>query len=219
LHKSSTVRSMTICTRRVFSFIFRLSQSRDTRGKSLDVTKFAWSAPPFCLRASLFLLLLLLATIRKREPVMQIMKRRRRHRRVPFSRAAPTGRPDGAHNAMRRRRFEIFGSAVEAEAACTHLKYSAGAQINPARRIVSPATTRVHKFFISRDCERESRSLSPCVVSLAANTSNNSYNSDRPACPFGAERVKGSLSFFSAALRSILQYYVSRCQRIYKQRH
>jgi hypothetical protein len=33
-----------------------------------------------------------------------------------------------------------------------------------------------------------------CVVSLAANTSNNSCDSDRPACPFGAERER--LSFF-----------------------
>ena len=95
--------NLQLCGQRLFARAeffpsFFGSLSRGTHGKSLDVTKFAWSAPPFCLRASL-ILLLVLATIRKREPVMQIMKRRRRrrrHRRVPFSRAVPTGRPDGA---------------------------------------------------------------------------------------------------------------------------
>lgn len=96
------------------------------------------------------------------EPVMQMRRRRRRRRHRTESLFHGTEfSPRGTKRA--RDSTEIWDFW---ECRCTHLKYSAGAQINPARRIVSPATTRVHKFFISNSRQNHDLSLSLCVLCL-----------------------------------------------------
>lgn len=130
------------------------------------------------------------------EPVMQMPPPPPPHR-VPFSRDTIFRRAARSARAIRQR-FEIFGSAAR----CTHLKYSAGAQINPARRIVSPATTRVHKFFISKN--HDLSLLSVCVLCLWLRTRAiilASPIAQHARCRFFLRRAR-------LLLRSILQYNI-----------
>lgn len=130
------------------------------------------------------------------EPVMQ-MRRRRRHRTESLFHGTEFS-PRGTKRA--RDSTEIWDFW---ECRCTHLKYSAGAQINPARRIVSPATTRVHKFFISNSRQNHDLSLSLSVLCLWLRT--------RAIILASPIAQHARCRFFFAPrllLRSILQYYI-----------